>query len=47
MKRWCAEIKFNHEKIILGYYHNIEDATVIRKIAADLLGFTAKHGTKF
>jgi len=46
MKRWCAEITINYEKITLGYYHDIEDAAEIRKIAAGLLGFTERHGTK-
>lgn len=44
MKKWCADIKYKGHRIILGYFDDIEDAARIRKLTADLLGFSKRHG---
>ncbi len=35
--KWCAEIKFNCKKIVIGYYDTIEDATLARQTRANEL----------
>ena len=46
MNKWCSEIKHNGQKIILGYYSDINEAAEILRISAALLGFTERHGSR-
>ena len=42
--KWLAQITYQGQHHYLGVFHNLEDAVIARKAAADAFGFHPNHG---